>query len=42
MPIKVTPFENPFRVFIKENGDKERTIIHKGKKYQQVVRNVSK
>lgn len=38
MPIKVTPFENPFRNFVKENGDKVEVIIHNGKTYNKVVR----
>ena len=38
MPIKVEPFENPFRNLVKKNGDKVKIIIHNGKKYEQVVR----
>lgn len=37
MPIKVIPFENPFRTLVKENGDKVKVITHKGQTYQQVV-----
>lgn len=38
MPIKTTPFVNPFRNIVTEKGD---TIIiekYKGKEYQRVVR----
>lgn len=37
MPIKVEPFENPFRSLVKANGDKMKIITHNGKTYQQVV-----
>lgn len=38
MGIKETPFENPFRNLVKENGDKVRIVTHNGKTYEQVVR----
>ena len=38
MPIKVKPFENPFRKFVKDNGDKVKIITHNGKQYKQIVR----
>jgi hypothetical protein len=38
MPIETTPFENPFRNLVKNNGDKVKVITNKGKQYQQVVR----
>lgn len=38
MPIKVIPFENPFRNFVKENGDKVKVVTHNGKQYQQIVK----
>ena len=36
MPIKVEPFENPFRNFVKKNGDKVKVVIHKNQKYEIV------
>ena len=38
MPIKVEPFENPFRKFVTENGDKVKIVKHNGKQYKQIVR----
>lgn len=37
MPIKVIPFENPFRNLVKENGDKVEVITYKGRTYNKVV-----
>jgi hypothetical protein len=43
MPIKVEPFENPFRTLVKDNGDKVKVIERNGKTYKQIVRsNVSR
>jgi hypothetical protein len=36
MPIKVIPFENPFRNLVKDNGDKVKIVEHKGQKYEIV------
>lgn len=36
MPIKVMPFENPFRNLVKKNGDKVKVVMHKDKKYEIV------
>jgi hypothetical protein len=38
MPIKMTPFENPFRNLVKANGDKIKVVTSKGKQYRQVVK----
>lgn len=38
MPIKVEPFENPFKTLVKKNGDKVKIVTHNGKTYEQVVR----
>jgi hypothetical protein len=43
MSIKVTPFVNPFRNIVKDNGDKVKVVEHNGKTYKQIVRgNVSR
>jgi hypothetical protein len=38
MPIKVEPFENPFKTHTKDNGDRVKIVTHNGKTYEQVVR----
>lgn len=38
MPIKTTPFENPFRNIAKKNTGAAKVIIHKGQIYEKVVR----
>lgn len=38
MPIKVEPFVNPFKRFVKDNGDSVKIVTHNGKTYEQVVR----
>lgn len=38
MPIKTTPFINPFRNIVKKNGDNVKIVTHKGQIYEKVVR----
>lgn len=38
MPIKTTPFENPFRNIAKKNVGDAKVVIHKGQIYEKVVR----
>lgn len=38
MPIKVTPFINPFRTKVTEKGDMVVVETHNGKQYQRIVR----
>ena len=38
MPIRVEPFENPFKTNVKDNGDRVKIVTHNGKTYEQVVR----
>lgn len=39
MSIKVEPFVNPFRILVKDNGDKVKVVEYNGKTYKQIVRN---
>ena len=38
MPIKTTPFINPFRERVTEKGDRVIIETHNGKQYQRVIR----